>query len=136
MFYGIGLVCGKKYGGIIGATYGIIYDIYFSKTFGIYTLLFAMLGSYSGRLFNKVSVDNKMTLVYMTFVSTLVFESLILLLNIILYKNDFYFWYYIKVLSFEVIYNIFISNMLYKYIYFLGDNINKCKSDYYELRKF
>lgn len=50
---GLGLICDKELGGIIGLVYGFIQDILFGKALGVYALLYMLIGYFSGKVRKK-----------------------------------------------------------------------------------
>ena len=56
---GIGLLSGKTAGALVGTFYGILLDLLFGKSFGVYLLLYGLLGFASGELSRGFSKENK-----------------------------------------------------------------------------
>ena len=46
----LGILCGQTVGISVGIVYGIFSDILFGKSFGIYTLLFFLIGFFCGKI--------------------------------------------------------------------------------------
>lgn len=130
---GLGLVCGKLIGGSAGLIYGLLIDLAFGRTLGIYTILYCLTGFVSGSLNNNFSKENKISMVMLILLITTCFEIIVYFLNIILKQFDFDFQTLFTTLVLESIYNIFLTILLFKPIAFWGDILNHCKNSYYLL---
>ena len=130
---GIGLVSGNLIGGILGGVYGLLIDISFGGNIGIYTALYALSGILSGYLNSSFSKGNKVSMVMLIFICTILFESIVYLLNIILNGFEFDFGVLIIKLILESAYNMILTIMFFKPISFWGELLNKTKNSYYLL---
>ena len=126
---GIGLMCGKEVGGIIGGMYGLLCDIVFGKAIGIYLLLYMLTGYLSGKIGKGFSKENKTTMIMMVSVSGILF----LLVARMVYDYDTSFLYSIFTILKETIYNLIIAGILFKPMLLLAEIINKSKNSYYLL---
>ena len=130
----ISMCAGKNIGAIAGLIYGALFDIAFENSFGVYMLLFGLLGYLVGLLKGEFALDNQFSLLIIVAVSTILIEIANLLF--LSFKNtffDFSYLYVFKVISLEVIYNIFLTFIMYKPLMLLGDIINRSRRAYYEL---
>ena len=130
----ISMCAGKNIGAIAGLIYGALFDIAFENSFGVYMLLFGLLGYLVGLLKGEFALDNQFSLLIIVTVSTILIEIANLLF--LSFKNtffDFSYLYVFKVISLEVIYNIFLMFIMYKPLMLLGDIINRSRRAYYEL---
>ncbi len=130
---GIGLMCDKTPGSIIGFIFGLLQDILFGKAIGVYALLYMLLGYVTGRLGKGFSKDNKTTLIVMVGISTIVFDILFQILAMIIYKYDLSIINFVSVVLKEAIYNILLVIILFKPLLLLSEIINKSKNSYYLL---
>lgn len=130
---GIGLLSGKIPGALTGATYGILTDILFGKSIGVYFLVYTLLGFASGEMSRGFSKDNKLSMVYMVAIFTVITELVSNLLFIILYGYDLEIIAIIKIIIKETLYNMLLAKLLFKPLTGLGEIINKCKNSYYLL---
>ena len=126
---GIGLMCGKEVGGIIGGIYGLLCDF----VFGIYLLLYMLTGYLSGKIGKGFSKENKTTMIMMVSVSSLLFNLAFLLVARIVYDYEIAFLYSIFTILKENIYNLIIAEILFKPVLLLAEIINKSKNSYYLL---
>ncbi len=130
----ISLCSGKNIGAISGIIYGVLFDATFENGFGIYTLLFGILGYLIGLLKGEVALDNQVSLLIIVSLSTVLFEvANLFIISINGRFLDFSFMYIFKVLALEVVYNIFLTFIMYKPLMLLGDIINRSRRAYYEL---
>ncbi len=130
---GIALLSGKIPGMLVGISYGLIYDVMFGKSIGLYILLYGLLGFLLGRYSNGFSKDNKLAVVYMVAVSTLITETINYLVSMILYGYSFELLAPILILIKETIYNMILARLLYGVFSSISEIINKCKNSYYLL---
>lgn len=130
---GLGLVSGKLIGGLSGFTYGILLDIVIHRTLGIYALFYTLTGITAGFLNHNFSKENKLSMVMLTLIVTLIFESGIYFCNIILRQFEFQLLSFLLILILEAAYNMLLTVLLFKPIAFLGDLLNRCKNNYYLL---
>ena len=130
---GIGLMCGKEVGGIIGGTYGLLGDIVFGKAIGIYLLLYMLTGYLSGKIGKGFSKENKTTMIMMVSVSSILFNLAFLLVAKMVYDYDTSFLYSTFTILKETIYNLIIAGILFKPMLLLAEIINKSKNSYYLL---
>lgn len=130
---GLGLVSGKLIGGLSGFTYGILVDIAIHRTLGIYALFYTLTGILAGFLNHNFSKENKLSMVMLTLIVTLIFESGIYFCNILLRQFEFELLSFLLILILEAAYNMLLTVLLFKPITFLGDLLNRCKNSYYLL---
>jgi len=130
----ISMCAGKNIGAFSGLVYGALFDIAFENTFGVYTFLFGSLGYLVGLLKGELALDNQLSISLIVTISTIIIEIInLIFLN---FKNAFFdvsYLYIFKVISLEVIYNIFLTVVMYKPLMILGDIINRSRRAYYEL---
>lgn len=127
----IGLVCGKLVGGLTGATYGLIYDILFGRAIGVYFSVYLLTGIVSGMLNKNFSKDNKVSMVFLISIITAIFEFGTYLSLVLIRAYEFDFYGVLFIIAKEVIYNILIVIILYKFLVWFGEMINKSKDSYY-----
>lgn len=130
---GIGLISGKFLGGIIGAIYGILIDVAFGSSIGINTALYAMCGIISGILNNSFSKGNKISMVMLVLICTVLFEFIAYILNVILNGFELNISVLILKLILESAYNMLLTIIFFNPISFWGDILNKTKNSYYLL---
>ena len=133
LIVGIGLLADKTPGALVGCTYGLILDILFGKSIGVYFTIYGLLGYTSGMLSKGFSKENKLSMVYMTAAFTAVVEAITYLLFVIIYGYRFEPFIAILNIVKEVVYNMFVARILFKPIGGIAELINKTKNSYYLL---
>ena len=129
---GVGLLSGKTPGALVGATYGILLDLLFGKSFGVYLLLYGLLGFASGEMSRGFSKENRMSILYMVALFTIVTEVATNLLFALIYNYDLEF-FMIKKILLETVYNVILARILFEPLTSLSEIVNKCKNSYYLL---
>lgn len=129
----LGILCGQKIGITIGIIYGAFMDILFGKSFGIYTLLYTIIGFVCGKISHGFSKENKSAIVMISAITTLAFELICYVIFVIIYDYDFMIFSTVHKIILECVYNIFIAKVLFKPYSALAEIINKGKSSYYLL---
>lgn len=129
----LGLICGKFIGGITGAIYGLLYDISFGRAVGIYTGMYILVGVVSGTLNKNFSKDNKMSMILLISIITAIFETALYLFFVVVRNYDFELQGMLFIIVKELIYNTLLILILYKFLIWYGEMINKSKNSYYLL---
>lgn len=130
---GLGLVSGEFIGTVTGGVYGLLIDVALGRGLGIYMTLYAICGLISGKLNNSFSKGNKVSMIMLILICTILFETTLYLLNIILNGFGLNLKVLITTLILESAYNILLTIIFFKPISFLGDILNKTKNSYYLL---
>ena len=129
----LGILTGKTVGVTVGIIYGIFFDILNGKSFGMYTLLFFVVGYFCGKINRGFSKENKSSIIMITAITTIIFETICYLMLCIIYRYNFVFLDMVWKIILETIYNVIISSILFKAFVFLSEIINKGKRSYYLL---
>ena len=129
---GIGLLSGKTSGALVGVTYGTLLDLLFGKSFGVYLLLYGLLGFASGEMSRGFSKENRMSMLYMVALFTIVTEIVTNLLFVFIYNYDLEI-FIVKKIFLETAYNVILARILFKPLTSLSEIVNKCKNSYYLL---
>ncbi len=130
---GLGLVSGNLMGGLVGSVYGILVDICYGRGVGLYTLLYACVGILAGYLNNHFSKGNKISMIMLILLNTILFETIVYLWNVFFNQFEFDGKTCFMMLILESAYNMFLTILFFKPIASLGEILNKCKNNYYLL---
>ena len=123
----IGLYTNKFMGLIYGIILGIFLDLFIGKRVGLTAIMLGIVGII-GVIFDKnFSKENRLTLIIMVLVSTIVYETGLYFLSYFIYDNYIQIWPFIQILLIECIYNILITIILYPLIQISG---NKLEEEY------
>lgn len=109
----IGLFGNRSMGIIYGAVCGIFLDLLYEANVGINITGLVLIGILA-ILFNKnFSKDSRITIMFMVFGTTIIFEVITYFINYVLYSTNVEVISFIKILIVEVIYNILITIIIY-----------------------
>ncbi len=95
--------------------------------------LYFAVGIASGFVKTKISKDNRLSLIFMVITSTIAFEIISNIFNMAIYGIEFEILYLLKVVIIEVLYNMFITYMLFRPLMYWGEMINRSRDGYYLL---
>jgi len=110
----------RLYGILFGVIGGLIIDLVYSKSVGISALMLCIVG-YLGAYFDRnFSKENKVTIIIMVAISTIIYEIGYYAGNSIIFGFDVEILYFIKILIIEVIYNILLTILFYPLIQKFG----------------
>lgn len=121
----IGMFMGRTYTVAYGVLFGILLDIFIGKQIGINSIAFAVIGIISVIFEKNFSKDNRMTIMFIIAINTIVFESCIYFLNYIINSINIEMLVFIRILLIEIIYNIILGIILYPLIQFTGYDIEE-----------
>lgn len=98
---------------IYGSVCGICLDLLYEANVGINITGLVLIGILA-ILFNKnFSKDSRITIMFMVFGTTIIFEVITYFINYVLYSTNVEVISFIKILILEVIYNILITIIIY-----------------------
>ena len=109
----IGLYMGRTMGIIYGIIYGIFLDIWIGKSIGLTSIALAIIGLISGMFDKTLSKDNRMTVLLMGITCTVIYETILYLMQYMVYGINLEILSFIKTLLVEVIYNMLLIIILY-----------------------
>lgn len=116
----IGLFGNRSMGIIYGAIWGIFLDLLYGTNVGINLTGLVLIGLLA-ILFNKnFSKDSRITIMFMVFGTTIIFEIFTYFIRYVLYLTNIEILSFIEILIVEIIYNILITIILYPLIQKFG----------------
>ncbi len=108
--------------GVIG---GLMIDLVYSKAVGITAVMLCLVG-YLGAYFDRnFSKENKITIIIMSALATILFEFGYYILNSVIVGFDLELFYFIKILLIEVLYNILLVILFYPLIQKAGYTMDR-----------
>ena len=123
----IGLYSNKYMGVTYGIIFGLLIDLFISKKIGITAIMLGIIGII-GVIFDKnFSKENRITLIVMVIISTIVFEAGEYLVAYFINKFDIEIITFIQILLIECLYNSILTIILYPLIQNFG---NKIETEY------
>ena len=116
----IGLFGTRSMSIIYASALGIFLDLIFNSKIGVNLFGYVLIGVI-GTIFNKnFSKDSRITIMFMVFGTSIIFETVVYFINYVLYSINVEVMHFIKILVVEVIYNMIITIILYSPIQKLG----------------
>lgn len=112
----IGLFIGKKNGFILGIIFGLLLDLFIGKRIGLNAIMLSIAGLMGGTLDKSFSKESRITFMTMTFIVTILCESINYVIQIILLNVNPIFNSFIKIIMVEAIYNTILIIILYPLI--------------------
>ncbi len=121
----IGLYASKFIGTIYGVVIGLLLDFFISKKVGITAIMLGIIGLI-GVIFDKnFSKENRITLIVMVAISTIIYEVGTYILSYFIYNNDIQILAFIQILAIECFYNILLTIILYPLMQIFGNKIEE-----------
>ncbi len=108
---------GEKVGGIFSFIIGVFTELLFSSFNGIFLISYTIVGILVGYLNNKYNKENKISLVYVTILSTFLFEFIEYLYYLFIYRVYSNMFYFFKQVVISSILNIVIVFIVYSIIH-------------------
>lgn len=109
----IGLFTGKTYGLILGVILGLILDFFVGTKIGINAIIMGITGVFGAILDKNFSKDSRITLMFMVFFSTIIFELIFYVLQILICNMQIETLPFLKIIIIEIIYNLMITIIIY-----------------------
>lgn len=112
----IGLYGGKYVGITTGIVSGLLIDIFMSKEIGITAILLGAVGLLGAVLDKNFSKDSKFMVILMVVVTTIAYEFIGYVINIMLYNYSFEMLALLRKILIEALFNIFLTIIFYPLI--------------------
>ena len=116
----IGLYINKTVGFTYGMIFGILLDLFVGKKVGITAIMLGLVGLIGGILDKNFSKENKITIMIMSCIVTIIYELGIYFIGYFVYKYQIEIVKFIKILLIESIYNASLIIILYPLMQNLG----------------
>lgn len=112
----IGLFAGKWAGLSLGFLFGFYIDIMDGRLVGMSAIILCLVGFFAEFMYKNISNDNKATMILIVAVNTVFYELLCYIVSIWRLNVAIEIFSFIKILSIETFYNIFIIIIIYPII--------------------
>lgn len=123
----VGLFIKKKTGFVFGIIFGLFLDLFIGFKVGLNAISLAIVGLASEFLDKNFSKDNRITVMFLTSILTLLAEVVTYVLQILFCGVEIQLLEFTKVIVIEIIYNIFLIAIIYPAFLALG---NKVEGDF------
>lgn len=123
----IGLFMKKKLGFAFGIIFGLLLDFFIGIKIGINAIAFAIVGIVAETLDKNFAKDNRITVMFLTSILTLLVEVIVYGLQIIFCGVNLQILEFIKIISIEIIYNAILIAIIYPAFLAFG---NKIENDF------
>ena len=121
----IGLFMGKRVAITYGIIFGILVDIFISRRIGITSIMLAITGVVADLFDKNFSKDNRITVMAMVGISTIIYEIGIYILSYIILDINLEMLAFVKILAMETIYNIILTIIIYPIMQQTGYDIEE-----------
>lgn len=121
----IGLYLNKIAGITYGIIFGILLDLFIGKKVGISSIMLGIVGLIAGILDKNFSKENKITIMIMTGLVTIVYEVGIYTIGFFIYRYQIEIVNFIKILLIESVYNALLIIVFYPIMQNLGYKIEE-----------
>ena len=98
---------------IYASALGIFLDLIFNSKIGVNLFGYVLIGVIGTIFFFFFSKDSRITIMFMVFGTTIIFEILTYFISYVLYSTNVEILSFLKILIVEVIYNILITIIIY-----------------------
>lgn len=119
----IGLYANKYMGVTYGIIFGLLLDLFIGKKIGVAAIMLGIVGIIGVAFDKNFSKENRITLIVMVMISTIIFEIGQYILGYFINKTEFEIMPFLQILVIETIYNAIITIILYPLIQKLGSKI-------------
>ena len=121
----IGLYLNKTAGVTYGIICGILLDFFIGKKVGISAIMLGVVGFIGGAFDKNFSKENKITIMAMTAIVTLVYEIGIYCIGFLIYRYQIEIVTFLKILAIECVYNSLLIIIMYPLMQNLGYKIEE-----------
>jgi rod shape-determining protein MreD len=129
----VALLRGNTEGAVVGFFAGLILDMSFGKLLGLYALLGMFLGLIVGSVNKRLYRENFLVVIFFTFVSTVIYESIVYILNTFMSGNIDMIWTLTMKILPEAIYNSLVSILIFAIVRKMSHRFDKTSKN---IRKY
>ena len=121
----IGLFMGKSTAITYGIILGMLVDIFIGRRLGITSIMLAVIGVLANLFDKNFSKDNRITVMAMVGISTIIYEIGVYLLSYLILNINVEILAFTKILLIETIYNVIVTIIIYPIIQLTGYDIEE-----------
>lgn len=121
----IGLFIGRTSAIAYGTIFGILIDIFISRKLGATSIMLSVIGIIANLFDKNFSKDNRITIMAMVGVSTIIYEIGLYFLNYMILNINIEILAFTKILIIESFYNVILAIIIYPIIQLTGYDIEE-----------
>lgn len=121
----IGLFMGRNSAITYGIIFGILVDIFISRRLGITSIMLAVIGILADLFDKNFSKDNRITVMAMVGISTIIYEIGAYILNYAFLNINVEILAFTKILLIETLYNIILTIIIYPIMQLTGYDVEE-----------
>ena len=121
----IGLFMGRSPAITYGIVLGLLIDIFISRKIGITSIMLVVVGILAYLFDKNFSKDNRITVMSMVGISTIIYELGFYMLSYIFLNINVEIWSFIKILLVETLYNIILTIIIYPIMQLTGYDVEE-----------
>lgn len=112
-----GLLYGENIGIIVGIVVGLLFDMYFDETFGVYVLIYSIIGYANGILHDSFYGDSISLSMILSIVNCFVFNIYIYVMHFLI-RGRINIWYCLTRIIFpNIMFTLIATIIIYKFLY-------------------
>ena len=111
------LLRGSTEGAICGTAAGLLQDVLFGSSIGYYALLGMLLGYFAGKFNKGFYRENYALPIIVSIAASIAYESLIFFTSVLFSGNTMYFYFFIKIILPETVYNAVATIIIYRILF-------------------
>lgn len=115
----------KKIGFVLGVIFGLFLDFFVGTKIGINAISLGIVGLCAESLDKNISKDNRITVMFITCILTLLAEFIIYTLQILFCKASLNILEFTKIIAIEMLYNSILIAIIYPGFLALGNKIEE-----------
>ncbi len=121
----IGLFMGRNSAITYGIIFGMLVDIFISRSLGITSIMLAIIGIIADLFDKNFSKDNRITVMAMVCISTIIYELGVYILSYVFLNINIEIIAFAKILLIETLYNIILIIIIYPIMQLTGYDIEE-----------
>ncbi len=116
---------GEMSGAMLGLLIGLLQDMFFGTYIGINAILYMLTGLLCGKFFVDYYKENYLLVLVLTVVSTIFYEFLFFVTNILLRGYTDFAYYFNKIILPETVYTAFFAIFIYRLLFVINRQLEK-----------
>lgn len=132
---GYALIYGEQRGMILGVVAGLLLDSFHSEHFGIFTLIYSLIGFTNGYFGHKVYEDNILFRIYITALSELGFNLLIYFIIFVFRSNFNFVYYFFNIILPKMIFTSIFAVILSRYFMYVKAQVDAQNYDAHRINR-